>query len=263
MTTIIDLPERHEQSYFVCLEDWSPEMVEAGDLKRHWYAEAKQHGLRVKVAIDDQDQAVGMIQYLPIEEAPAEGLGLYMILCIWVHGYDKGVRDAQRRGIGSALLQAAEADARDLGATGMAAWGLRIPVWMRASWFKKHGYRAAESQAARQLVWKPFTSVARPPTWIPPQPIPDGETGKVTVTAFKNGWCPAANLVFERARKAVDELGEGVVFVTIDVASKEDLLRYGHTDEVFVDGKPVQRGAPPSYGQIKKKIEKRLNRLAR
>ncbi len=263
MVTIIDLPERHQQSYFVCLEDWSQEMVEAGDHKRDWFAGAAQHGLRVKVAIDDQDQAVGMIQYLPIEEAPAEGVGLYMILCIWVHGYDEGVGDVQRRGIGSALLEAAEADARDLGATGMAAWGLRIPIWMRASWFKKHGYRAADNQAGRQLVWKPFTPMAREPNWISSKPVPRGEPGQVTVTAFKNGWCPAANLVFERARKAADELGDRVVFVTIDVATKADLLHYGHTDEVFVDGKPVQRGAPPSYGTIKKKIEKRLHRLAR
>lgn len=262
MNTIIDLPERHEQSYFVCLEDWSSEMIEAGNLKRDWYVEAKQHGLRVKVAVDDADEPVGMVQYLPIEEGPALGSGLFMILCIWVHGHDKGVGDMQRRGIGSALLLAAEDDARDLGATGMAAWGLRIPVWMRSAWFKKHGYRRADNQDARQLVWKPFTDDAEPPTWVPARPIPAGETGKVTVTTFKNGWCPASNLVFERARKAADELGERVVFVTIDVSNKADLVHHGHTDGVFIDGTPVQRGAPPSYGSIKKKMEKRLRRLA-
>jgi len=263
MTTIIDLPERHEQSYFVCLEDWSPEMIEAGDLKRDWYAEAKQHGLRVKVAVDDSDQPLGMVQYVPIEEGPAEGTGLFMVLCIWVHGHDKGVGDVQRRGIGSALLDAAEDDARDLGATGMVAWGLRIPAWMRASWFKKHGYRPADNQGVRQLVWKPFTPDAEPPRWVPVRPIAEGEADKVTVTAFRNGWCPASNLVFERARKAAEELGERVVFVTIDVADKKDLVHYGHTDGVFVDGKPIQRGAPPSYGTIKKKMEKRLQRLSR
>lgn len=263
MVTIIDLAERHRSSYFVCLEDWSSEMIEAGDHKRDWYADASQHGLRVKIAVDEHDQPVGMIQYLPIEAAPAEGVGLYMVLCIWVHGYDQGVGDVQRRGIGSSLLEAAEADARALGATGMAAWGLRIPVWMRASWFKKHGYRPADNQAGRQLVWKPFTPGAEAPQWIPSKPVPRGSPGQVTVTAFKNGWCPAANLVYERARKAADELGDGVVFVTIDVADKADLVRYGHTDEVFVDGKPVQRGAPPSYRKIKKKIERRLDRIAR
>lgn len=258
---IIDLPERHEPSYFVCLEDWSPEMEEAGDLKRDWYTEAKQHGLRVKIATDDQDHPLGMIQYLPIEEAPANGEGLFMILCIWVHGHDQGIGDHQRRGIGSALLEAAEEDAERLGATGMAAWGLRIPVWMRASWFKKHGYRRADNQGIRQLIWKPFVDEAAEPSWIPTHPVPEGDPDEVTVLAFRNGWCPASNIVFERARRAAEELGDRVTFVTIDVADKTDLLRHGHTDEVFVDGKPVQTGPPPSYDKIKKKIERRLHRL--
>lgn len=260
-TTIIDLPPRHEQSYFVCLEDWSSEMAEANDLKRDWYADARTHGLRVKLAVDADDRPLGMIQYLPVEESPVEGAGLFMILCIWVHGYDEGVGDHQRHGIGSALLEAAEADARSLGATGMAAWGLRIPVWMRASWFKKHGYRPADNQGVRQLVWKPFSPVAAPPRWVPSGPVPETETGRVTVTAFKNGWCPASNVVHERARRAAEELGAGVTFVSIDVTRKEDLVRFGHSDEVFIDGKSVQAGPPPSYEKIKKKIEKRLRRV--
>ncbi len=145
----------------------------------------------------------------------------------------------------------------------MAAWGLRIPVWMRASWFKKHGFRPVDNQAVRQLLWKPFTPEAVEPRWIPSRPIPAGEPDQVTVTAYKNGWCPASNIVFERARRAAEDVGDGVVFVTIVVADKADLLRHGHTDQVFIDGKVVQRGAPPSYQQIKKGIEKRVHRVAR
>ena len=145
----------------------------------------------------------------------------------------------------------------------MAAWGLRIPVWMRASWFKKHGYRPAENQGLRQLVWKPFTTDARPPSWVPTRPVPEGDSDAVTITAFKNGWCPASNVVYERARQVADELGDRVVFVSIDVADKADLLHHGHSDEVFIDGKPIQAGPPPSYEKIKKKAERRLHRLER
>lgn len=260
---IIDLPERHESAYFVCLEDWSSEMEEAGDLKQQWFTEARRQGLRVKVATDGADRPLGMIQYLPIEDAPADGVGLFMILCIWVHGYDEGVGNHQRHGIGSALLEAAEEDARSLGATGMAAWGLRIPVWMRASWFKKHDYRPADNDGIRQLVWKPFTADARPPQWITARPVPEGRPDEVTVTAFTNGWCPASNIVSERARRAAEALGERVTFVAIDVSDKADLVHHGHTDEVFIDGKPIQNGPPPSYEKITKKIERRLHRLER
>jgi cobalt-zinc-cadmium efflux system protein len=86
----------------VCLEDWSDEMKEAGDHKARWHERMAQRGLRVKLAVDDAGAVGGMIQYLPIEEFFVEGRGLYMILCIWVHGHKQGRGDFRRRGMGSA-----------------------------------------------------------------------------------------------------------------------------------------------------------------
>ena len=48
----------------------------------------------------------------------------------------------QKKGMGKALLEAAETDVKDKGAKGIAAWGLALPIWMKASWFKKQGYRS-------------------------------------------------------------------------------------------------------------------------
>lgn len=53
--------------------------------------------------------------------------------------------------MGTALLSAAEKDARRLGARGMAAWGVWLPFWMKASWFKQHGYRKADRQGLAML----------------------------------------------------------------------------------------------------------------
>ena len=64
---VVDLPERHIPSYLVCLEDWSPEMHEGREHKVRWFEKARQRGLRVKLAIDDDDRPLGMIQYVPIE----------------------------------------------------------------------------------------------------------------------------------------------------------------------------------------------------
>lgn len=259
---IVDLAEEYEESYLVCLEDSSIEMEGAGDHKARWYDKMQDRGLRVKLAIDD-GVPVGMIQYLPIEHSPAVGSDLYMILCIWVHGHKEGVGDRQGHGTGTALLEAAEQDTRELGAKGIVAWGVVLPFWMKAGWFKKHGYRKVDRIGVRELVWKPFAKDAVPPRWIDQGPRPPRVDGKVAVTAFVNGWCPASNTVYERAKMAAMELGDDVVFESIDTSEQAAMIECGHSDCVYLDGKVVQKGPPPSYDRIYKKMAKRVSKLHR
>ena len=217
----------------------------------------------MKPALDDQDRPLGMIQYVPIELSPAQGRDLYMILCIWVHGHDKGIGNVQGRGIGTALLAAAEADAQRLGAKGMAAWGLHMPIWMKASWFKKHGYQGVDRSGPRELVWKAFVAGAEEPRWIREQPVQIGRTDKVEVTAYLNGWCPANNLVYERARQATEEFESEVHFTTIDTYDRATMLQCGHSDAVSVNGRPLQRGAPPPYRTVRRRIARQVRRQRR
>ena len=181
---VVDLPPEHEGAYLACLEEWSPDMKEAGDRKRRWYDRMKERGLRVKLALDDRGVPGGMIQYAPVEQTHVDGQGLYFIYCIWVHGHKQGRGDFTGHGMGTALLRAAEEDARALGAKGMAAWGVSLPFWMKASWFKKHGYEKADRQGIAVLLWKKFSEDARPPAWMKPGKPPEPVPGKVTVTIF-------------------------------------------------------------------------------
>ena len=120
---VIDLVPEHEAAYFQCLEDWSDEMKEAGNHKAVWYNSMKDRGLRVKLALNDEGVVGGMIQYLPVEEELLEGgEGFYYIKCIWVHGYKQGRGDFRGKGMGKALLEAAEQDIRSMGARGVLAW---------------------------------------------------------------------------------------------------------------------------------------------
>ena len=89
----------------MCLEGWSSEIKEAGDHKETWYNKMKEQNyeLGVKLAIDEAENVIGMIQYVPIELSLAKGKDLYYILCIWVHGYEEGVGNHQKKGVGNKL----------------------------------------------------------------------------------------------------------------------------------------------------------------
>jgi hypothetical protein len=260
---IIDLDDRYEKLYFVCLEDWNPEIREAGNHKETLYGKMKDKGLRVKLALDDKEEVGGMIQYLPIEQSSAEGNGLYFINCIWVHGYKQGRGNFQKQGMGKALILAAEDDAKALGSKGIVAWGVPLPFWMKASWFKKQGYRKVDQQGflGPVLMWKPFSESARSPKWIRQKKKPELVAGKVTVTAFINGWCPAQNMVFERAKRASSELGEKIEFHPVDTLNRENFLEWGISDALLIDDKQVNTGPPPSYEKIKKAIAGRVKKL--
>lgn len=254
---IIDLPIEHHQLYHVCLEDWSEEMTEAGDHKARWHERMAARGLRVKLALDDNGVPGGMIQSLPIEEFYVDGRELWMILCIWVHGHKKGRGDHRRRGMGRALLAAIEDEARSAGAKGMAAWGLALPVWMKASWFRKHGYRKADRDGIRTLVWKPFTPDAKAPRWIRERKRPEVSKAGADVVGFISGWCPAMNLTYERAKRAADACGDHASFRSIDTNDRETFLEWGISDGVFLNGTSLQSGPPPSYAKITRKISRK------
>lgn len=260
---VIDLTDDYKQLYFVCLEDWSEEMKEAGNHKEAWYNKIRDKGLAVKLAVDDNGVVGGMIQYIPIEHSFAEGKDLYFINCIWVHGHKKGRGNLQKKGMGKAMLQAAETDVKTKGAKGVVAWGIPLPFWMKASWFRKRGYTKVDKQGilGQVLLWKPFTDDAIPPKWIKQKKKPETSPDRVTVTAFLNGWCPAQNMVFERAKRAASELGDKVVFREIDTFDRAVFLEWGIADALFIDDKQVRTGPPPSYEKIKKLIAKRVNKL--
>lgn len=261
---VVDLGPEHEALYLVCLEDWpGSDLLDAGDHKARWYARERERGLRVKLALDARGEVGGMIQSVPIERSPAVGRGLEFILCIWVHGHARGRGDFRGNGMGTALLAAAEADARARGVAGMAAWGLVLPFWMRASWFRRHGYRRADRRGLAGLVWKPFLPDAEAPRWPAetgkrPIPVP----GKVLVTGCVNGWCPAQNLAFERARRAAAPHGDLVECRRVDTGDRDTLLAWGESDALFLDGDRLRFGPPPSQAKLDALMGKRVRRLA-
>lgn len=257
---IINISPENEKLYFCCLEDWSEELKEAGDHKQRWYECMKEKGVRVKFATDDNNVIGGMIQYMPIEHSIFFGEKLFAVLCIWVHGYKNGRGNFQKKGMGTALLKEAEDDCRETGANGLVTWGLAIPVFMRASWFKKHGYKVVDKKGMMRLLWKPFNEKAVSPKFIRPKKQPEKGKEKVNISIFKNGWCPAMNLVYERTKRAAKKFEGTIELKEYDTLDKGIVAEWGITDGLFIDGKEVRTGPPPTYEKLRKKIEKRVKK---
>ena len=91
--------------------------------------------------------------------------------------------------------------------------------------------------------------------------MPGKIPGKVTVSAFLNGWCPAQNLSFERARRAAEEFGDKVLFQPYYTLEPAVFDEWGISDGLYIDGREVRTGPPPSYEKIKGLIEKRVRKL--
>ncbi len=257
----IDLSEETKDDYFCCLEEWSDEMADGVCRKQCWYNAMRQKGLRVKMALNHAGVVAGMIHYAPIEHSWIEGEDLYFVYCIWVHGHKKGRGDLRRRGIGSALLQAAEEDSKSLQTKGVVVWGLLLPFFMRAGWFRKHGYRKVHRDGIRVLLWKPFSVDASPPRWIKAKRTPEPVPGKVVVTALANGWCSGINGMIERARCISGEFGDKVVYREIDTSRRAVVREWGLSDALFVNERNIYRGPPLSSKKIRKIIGKHVRRL--
>lgn len=257
---IFDLTPEYENAYFCCLEDWSDEVKEGGDHKACWYRHMKDKGLAVKLA-RNENGVCGMIQYLPIEHSIFRGKDLYVIMCIWVHGHKQGVGNNQKKGIGKALLQAAEGDVRQKGSKGIAAWGIIMPFFMRASWFKKHGYKTADKSGMIRLLWKPFSEDAVPPSFIKQKRKPALVPGKVSVSLFMNGWCQAQNIVFERTKRAITGFEDKIIVNEYNTLDKDLQEEWGISDAVFIDGKEIRNGPPTPYKKIRKIVEKKVKSL--
>jgi N-acetylglutamate synthase-like GNAT family acetyltransferase len=215
----------------------------------------------VKLARNDAGIVAGMVHYAPIEHSWVEGEDLYFVYCIWVHGHKKGRGDLRKQGVGKALLRAAEEDVKELQSNGLVVWGLILPFFMRAGWFKKHGYRKVDRDGISVLLWKTFTEKASPPRWIRAKKKPERIPGKVVVTALANGWCSGINGMIERAKKISSEFGDKVVFQEIDMSSREAIREWGLSDGIFVDGKNIYKGPPLPYEKIKKIIGKKVRKL--
>ncbi len=257
---IVDLSPEHEDVFLCCLKPEDRLFAEGVPLKRSWLGRHREEGLGVKLAIDDDGAVAGMIEFSRRQLAPfvVADRGTWVIHCIWVHIYEGGIGNRGGRGMGPALLRAAEADMRSRGARGIAAWGIMAPEWMNAPWFQRQGYHLVDRQGFLGLTFKAFDPDVDEPRFQKevkrPGPIP----GKARVSSFLIGWCTSGNLNHEWARRASEELGDDVVFEHYDTSDPAVVDEWGITTGIYVNGEEYPVDGNETYEKVREFIRQRL-----
>ena len=231
-----------EDEYFVstCTHENESDEIDASAGRRlAWLRSKEPDGLRVKVALRD-GMRVGFLYAMPIELSPWGLLGedLLVFPCLFVS------TDAQGGGIGRALVEAAEEQARIQGLKGVATMGFYWEdFWfMPAPFFTGLGYEEAVRKGDFALLWKALDPSAKAPRMLRRdytfEPVP----GKVVVDLFWHTFCLTSDQEAARVREVAAEFGDAVVLREYCADDRDTLLRYQIPRAIFINGKEIGWG---------------------
>ncbi len=244
MPRIEDLSPETEGTFFRCLHDERPENPEVTLIRKRWCRRHRDLWLRTRVLVTDADEVAGLCQYLPIEHSHYLGRDLMAILCIWVHGYEYHLGNRQGQGYGRMMLESIEKDARRSGFKGVAAWGKDYPDWNPVSFYEHMGYSRADKVGNDVLVWKTFDGEGEPPRLLRQMKRGPIVQDRVTVVSLCTGWCGGCSFNLE-AREAAKELQNLVDYIEVDTSVRKNMLEWGISDGILLDGEPYRNDGPP------------------
>jgi len=115
-----------------------------------------------------------------------------------------------------------------------------------------------------RLLYKAFTPDSIPPRWRKPAPQPDThDSGPVPMKILSNGWCPAMNMVMQRARMIASEFGGAVEVEEISTADPAVMAELGESDMLYIDNTPVSPAPPVSSTRLRRLLGRAIKRRSR
>jgi len=222
--------------------------------------------LRIKVALLS-GKPVGFIHIYPIETSPCGPLGkdLSVVWCVLVPS------ESRKNGIGSALIKAAEEEARYQGRKGIVAKAYYIDRYaIPALFVEKCGY--ARVRGPRQmpikgmrdylkdeaLLWKVFEGSPEPPQFLERnykyKPVP----GKVVVDLFHSASCLTGFAEREHVREVCRDFGDRIIFNQYNADNPEILGKYQIYRGIFINGREIGWGYEAPKEGVYQAIEKAL-----
>jgi GNAT superfamily N-acetyltransferase len=195
----------------------------------------------VKVALLGREH-VGFAHGVPIEHSSWGPIGenLMVVPCLYVTKRGSG------HGIGRALMESIESDARAMGFLGTTTMGFRdLPgaEWfMPVSFFEHVGYAAVDNQGRYVLLWKPLSKGAEKPRFLEPRYAHRPVEGRVVVDLFWNGFCQTSGVEAQRVREVCAEFGDRVVLREVCAEDHDVLLSCGIPRAIYVNGREIGWG---------------------
>ena len=237
-------------AFLKCLKVWS----DSHNIRKEKWMDFIGDNLNVIMKKEDDDY-VGMIQYVPIEYGIAEGKNMYFIQCIWVNGYDEAFGPKQKKGYGTELLGKAIEDVKSKGTDAIVAWTYKDDDWLPASWYERQGFKLIDTDQYYELLWMPFKDV-EPPKLIRRKPFQN--FSKPTVSLFVNGWCQSGNKLYDIALGIAKGYGDKIDILEYDTTDREVFLKYGIMDGIFVNDREVIYLGKPIDTDLRAAIEELL-----
>lgn len=249
-----------EDEYFVstCSHvDESEETDDCGRRRLSLLRELVSRGGSVKAALVDGHH-VGFAYGIPIEISPwgPMGEGLMVIPCLYV------MQRGSKAGVGRALIEAIEDDAKSSGRVGIttiAFRGLPGAEWfMPASFFEHLGYDPISEQGRTVLLWKTFSEEAEPPRLLKPTYEYRPVHGKVVIDLFWNGFCQTSSIEAQRVREVCSEFGDRVLLNEFCADDHNVLLTCEIERAIYVAGREIGWGYEAPRDGIRAAIEQAL-----
>lgn len=226
--------------------------------RKIWFKEKYSQGFRAKVALFNTVRA-GFLYVMPIEMCPWGPLGedFLVIPCLNTNEHYK------RKGIGSALLKAAEKEVKTQGKKGIViiAYSWKDDFWfMPAAYFKKCRYQEIKRVAhpsgnfEKVMLLKTNDLTVSMPEFLVKNYVYEPIPGKVVIDLF-NTFCQTATIEAERVREVVNEWAGTVILREYSADDGEQFLTHQIPRAIFVNGKEIFWGYEAPREGIRKAIK--------
>ncbi|MBM3325397.1 MAG: GNAT family N-acetyltransferase [Calditrichaeota bacterium] len=235
----------------------SSELDAAGQRRLAYIKSMQPKGLKIKTALLN-DKLVGLIYLFPVEHDPwgMQGREIMTFPCLWV------TMDNWKRGVGTALLIAAEDEARALKAKGIATIGFYWDFWfMAAGFFEANGYSVVRRQGTQALLWKVWDNLVEPPDFPQPQYYFQPQRGKVVVDLFYNTFCLTSDVEAQHVREVCAAFGDQVVLNEYPADNPAVLRRFYLPRAIFVNGDSAFWGYEAPREDLREAIQKAIESL--